>query len=95
MPYFVVKVYSMMLLLNLASSGEPLFNLTYSYWFRRCHGTANNQFLYLASHLFSLFLEIFTESALTTSGSGSVVVTAYDFESGRPGSNPEWGLIYY
>ena len=26
---------------------------------------------------------------------GSVVVTAYDFESGRPGSNPEWGLIYY
>ena len=27
--------------------------------------------------------------------SGSVVVTACDFESGRPGSNPEWGLIYY
>ena len=27
--------------------------------------------------------------------SGSVVVTAYDFESGRPSSNPEWGLIYY
>ena len=27
--------------------------------------------------------------------SGSVVVTAYDFESDRPGSNPEWGLIYY
>ena len=27
--------------------------------------------------------------------SGSVVVTAYDFESGRRGSNPEWGLIYY
>ena len=27
--------------------------------------------------------------------SGSVVVTAYDFESGRLGSNPEWGLIYY
>ena len=27
--------------------------------------------------------------------SGSVVVTAYDFESGRPGSNPERGLIYY
>ena len=26
---------------------------------------------------------------------GSVVVTAYDFESDRPGSNPEWGLIYY
>ena len=23
--------------------------------------------------------------------SGSVVVTAYEFESGRPGSNPEWG----
>ena len=23
--------------------------------------------------------------------SGSVVVTAYDPESGRPGSNPEWG----
>ena len=27
--------------------------------------------------------------------SGSVVVPAYDSESGRPGSNPEWGLIYY
>ena len=26
--------------------------------------------------------------------SGSVVVTAFDFESGRPGSNPEWGPIY-
>ena len=24
-----------------------------------------------------------------------VVVTAYDFESGRPGSNPKWGLIRY
>ena len=27
--------------------------------------------------------------------SGSVVVTAHDSESGRPGSNPEWGLVYY
>ena len=27
--------------------------------------------------------------------SGSVVVTAYDFESTRPGSNPEWGPTYY
>ena len=27
--------------------------------------------------------------------SGSVVVTAYDFEPGHPGSNPEWGPIYY
>ena len=27
--------------------------------------------------------------------SGSVVVTAYNFESIRLGSNPEWGLIYY
>ena len=27
--------------------------------------------------------------------SGSVVVTAYDFESGHPGSNPESGLICY
>ena len=27
--------------------------------------------------------------------SGSVVVTAHDSKSGRPGSNPEWGLIYY
>ena len=27
--------------------------------------------------------------------SGSVVVTAFDFESGRPGSNPEWGQIYF
>ena len=27
--------------------------------------------------------------------SGSIVVTAYDFEFGRPGSSPEWGSIYY
>ena len=27
--------------------------------------------------------------------SGSVAVTACDFESGRPGSNPEWGIICY
>ena len=27
--------------------------------------------------------------------SGSVVVTTYDSESGRPGSSPEWGSIYY
>ena len=27
--------------------------------------------------------------------SGSVVVTAYDSESDRPSSNPEWWLIYY
>ena len=27
--------------------------------------------------------------------SGSVVITTYDSESSRPGSNPEWGLIYY
>ena len=27
--------------------------------------------------------------------SGSVVVTDYDFESDHPGSNPEWGPIYY
>ena len=26
---------------------------------------------------------------------GSVVVTAYDFESGNPGSSPERGSIYY
>ena len=30
-----------------------------------------------------------------TQGSFIVVVTAYDFESGRPGSNPEWGPICY
>ena len=27
--------------------------------------------------------------------SGSVVVNAYDSESSRPGSNPDWGLIYH
>ena len=27
--------------------------------------------------------------------SGSVVITAYDFESARPGSYPEWGPIYF
>ena len=26
---------------------------------------------------------------------GSVVATAHDSESGCPGSNPQWGLIYY
>ena len=30
-----------------------------------------------------------------TTYSGSVVVAAYDFESGRPGSSSEWGLINY
>ena len=34
-------------------------------------------------------------STLQASMVGSVVVTAYDFESGRPGLNPEWGPIYY
>ena len=34
-------------------------------------------------------------SYITDVCSGSVVVTAYDSESGRPGSNPEWGLICY
>ena len=27
--------------------------------------------------------------------SSSTVVNAYDFESGHPGSNPEWGLMCY
>ena len=31
----------------------------------------------------------------TTVCSGSVVVTAYDSESGPLGLNPEWGLMYY
>ena len=35
---------------------------------------------------FKVFHEIFGGRC-----SGSVVVTAYDFESGCPGSNPEWG----
>ena len=48
--------------------------------------------------------EEFKEELLEQSGivggkrtvcSRSVVVTTYDFESGRPGSNPEWGPIYY
>ena len=37
----------------------------------------------------------FRDNSNTFVCSGSVVVTAYDSESGRPGSNPEWGLIYY
>ena len=32
---------------------------------------------------------------ITSVCSGSVVVTDYDFESGNPGSNPEWGSIIY
>ena len=46
----------------------------------------------------TLFLRIFDPSPLSqtvTVCSGCVMVTAYDSESGRPGSNPEWGLIYY
>ena len=31
------------------------------------------------------------EQARDSVCSGSVVVTAYDFESSRPGSSPEWG----
>ena len=38
---------------------------------------------------------LFIDSTDHTMCSGSVVVTAYDSESGRPGSNPEWGLLYY
>ena len=34
-------------------------------------------------------------SSPATVCNGSVVVTAYDSESGCPGSNREWGLIYY
>ena len=40
------------------------------------------------------FSESITESDLIVC-SGSVVITAYDSESDRSGSNPEWGLIYY
>ena len=36
-----------------------------------------------------------TLDLLITLCSDSVVVTAYDSESGHPGLNPEWGLIYY
>ena len=36
-----------------------------------------------------------TPGGITPVCSGSVVVTAYDSESGPPGSDPEWGLIYY
>ena len=34
---------------------------------------------------------IFFHSLTVCSVVVSIVVTAYDFESGRPGSNPEWG----
>ena len=36
-----------------------------------------------------------TFAHMTSLCSGSVVVTAYDFESGHPCLNPEWGPIYY
>ena len=39
--------------------------------------------------------ESFSNHFICNVCSGSVVVTAFDSESGRPGSNPEWGLIYY
>ena len=38
-----------------------------------------------------MMMGLVTELHIVTMCSGSVVVTAYDFESGRPGSNPEWG----
>ena len=40
-------------------------------------------------------LHNYSKGYATVPYSGSVVITAYDFESGRPSSNPEWGLIYY
>ena len=42
-------------------------------------------------HAMLLFARILLDTT-TIVCSGSVVVTAYDFESGRPGSNPEWGV---
>ena len=47
-----------------------------------------NAFKYLG-HLISNDLS--GNNDIVCSGRLSVVVTAHDFESGRPGSNPEWG----
>ena len=50
-----------------------------------------------ATHAASIMYTTFfvRRSISRTVCSGSVVVTAYDSESGRTGSNPEWGLISY
>ena len=48
-----------------------------------------NNSIYSISNISIIFLHT------TYVCSGSVVVTAHDSESGRPGSIPEWGLIYY
>ena len=44
---------------------------------------------------FSPILKYVKTMMITAEVCGSVVVTVFDSESGRPGSNPEWGLIYY
>ena len=43
----------------------------------------------------NLFHHLYAYTLYKIMCSGSVVVTAYDSESGHPGSTPEWGLIYY
>ena len=43
------------------------------------HDSGSHSLLILESHLYQNLC------------SGSVVVTTYDFESGGPGSSPEWG----
>ena len=55
-------------------------------------GALSNNWL---AALFQIQWEIFYLFINLLVCSGSVVVTAHDSESGRPGSDPEWGLIYY
>ena len=54
----------------------------------------SRHYTYLVSlHLYANDAQLLAHGSSVCSG--CVVVTAYDLESGCPGSNPEWGLIYY
>jgi len=64
-------------------------------WPNTAQGCNHNQ---LACPSYNLYVQLlwypmYYPRGMKWPGRGTVVVTAYDFESGRPGSNPEWG--YY
>ena len=61
-----------------------------SLWFQDAHTFRYDGTKSSYMHLFD-----YLNTALSCVVYGSVVVTTYDFESGCPGSNPEWGSICY
>ena len=50
---------------------------------------------FIAKFIFFFIVIVSAVPTFSATCSGSVMVTAYDFESGLLGSNPEWGLICY